>query len=94
MNNSTTYEDNVLEGMAILATFETTVVVIAILIIVTSSLVVKNIYDKTNRTRADSMFILLSISDIGVGVLSMTALGVYIMVTLASHYTFIMTTSQ
>ena len=76
MNNSTTYEDNVLEGMAILATFETTVVVIAILIIVTSSLVVKNIYDKTNRTRADSMFILLSISDIGVGVLSMTALGV------------------
>ena len=78
MNNSTTYEDtDVITGLATLATFETLVAVIAILIIVTSSLVVKNIYDKTPRTRADSMFILLSISDIGVGVLSMPALGVY-----------------
>ena len=55
----------------------TLVAVIAILIMVTSSLVIKNIYDKTYGTRADSMFVLLSISDIGVGVLSMAAFGVY-----------------
>ena len=78
MNISTTYEDiDVLEWPAILATFETLIAVMAILIIVTSSLVIKSIYDKTHGTRADSMFALLSISDIGVGVPSMAAFGVY-----------------
>ena len=78
MNNSKTYEDtDALEGLAIVATFETIVAAIAILIIVTSSLVIKNIYGKKDRTRADFIFMLLSISDIGVGVLSMAALGVY-----------------
>ena len=77
MLNSSTCKDIALQHkLPVLATFETTVVVIAILIIVTSSLVIKNIYDKTNRTRADSMFMLLSISDIGVGVMSMTAQGI------------------
>lgn len=66
-----------LQKLPVLATFETIVAVIAILIIVTNSLVIKNIYSKTSRTRADSMFTLLSISDIGVGVLSMPLTGVY-----------------
>ena len=68
MVNSTTSKD-CLQKLPVLATFETIVAVIAILIIVTNSLVIKNIYSKTSRTRADSMFTLLSISDIGVGVL-------------------------
>ena len=65
-----------LQRLTVLAAFETTVVVIAILIIVTSTLTVKDIYNKTNIITADSMFMLLSISDIGVGVLSMPALGI------------------
>ena len=78
MVNSTTSKDiYYLEKLPVLATFETIVAVITILIIVTNSLVIKNIYSKTNRTRADSMFTLLSVSDIGVGVLSMPSIGVY-----------------
>ena len=78
MVNSTTSKDiYYLQKLPVLATFETIVAVIAILIIVTNSLVIKNIYSKTSRTRADSMFTLLSISDIGVGVLSMPSIGVY-----------------
>ena len=78
MLNSTIYEDvAVLNRLPILATFETLVVVVAILIIVTSILIVKNIYKKMNRTRTDSMFMLLSISDIEVGVMSMAALGAF-----------------
>ena len=74
----TIHEDvEVLNRLPILATFETLVVVVAILIIVTSMLIVKNIHEKRNRTRADSMFGLLSVSDIGVGIISMTALGVF-----------------
>ena len=77
MLNSTNHKDSIfLRSLAVLGTFETTVAIIAILIIVTSSLIVKNIYKKTNIARADSMFMLLSISDIGVGVLSMPALGI------------------
>ena len=78
MVNSTTSKDiYYLQKLPVLATFETIVAVIAILIIVTNSLVIKNIYSKTSRTRADSMFTLLSISDIRVGVLSMPSIGVY-----------------
>ena len=66
-----------LQRLPILVTFETAVVVVGILITVTSSLIVRNIYEKKKRTRADFMFMLLSISDIGVGVLSMAALGVF-----------------
>ena len=78
MVNSTTSKDiYYLQKLPALATFETIVAVITILIIVTNSLVIKNIYSKTSRTRADSMFTLLSISDIGVGVLSMPSIGVY-----------------
>ena len=51
MVNSTTSKDIYhLQKLPVLATIETTVAVIAVLIIVTSSLVIKNIYDKTNRT--------------------------------------------
>ena len=78
MVNSTTSKDiYYLKKLPVLATFETIAAVITILIIVTNSLVIKNIYSKTSRTRADSMFTLLSISDIGVGVLSMPSIGVY-----------------
>ena len=74
----TIHEDvEVLNRLPILATFETLVVVVAILIIVTSMLIVKNVHEKRNRIRADSMFVLLSVSDIGVGIISMTALGVF-----------------
>lgn len=66
-----------LQRLTILITFETLVVVVAILIIVTGSLILKNIYEKRSRTRADFMFMLLSISDIGVGVQSMVALEVF-----------------
>ena len=78
MLSSTINKDTVpLKRLPVLVIFEILVVVIAILIIVTSSLIVRNIYEKKNRTRADFMFMLLSISDIGVGVLSMAALGVF-----------------
>ena len=78
MLNSTDNKNAVpLQRLPILATFEILIVVIAVLIIVTSSSIVKNIYEKMNRTRADFMFTLLSISDIGVGVLSMAALGIF-----------------
>ena len=78
MLNSTGNKDAVLlQKLPFLVTFEILIVVIAILIIVTSSLIVKNIYQKLKRTRADFMFTLLSISDIGVGVLSMGALGIF-----------------
>ena len=78
MLSSTINKDTApLKRLPVLVIFETLVVVIAILIIVTSSLIVRNIYEKKNRTRADFMFMLISISDIGVGVLSMAALGVF-----------------
>ena len=78
MLSSTINKDTVpLKRLPILIIFETLVVVVAILIIASSSLIVRNIYEKKNRTRADFMFMLLSISDIGVGVLSMAALGVF-----------------
>lgn len=40
------------------------------------SMIVRNIHKKANRTKADSIYMLLSTSDIGVGVLSMAALGI------------------
>ena len=40
-------------------------------------MIVRNIYKTANRTRADSMFVLLSTFDIRVGVLSIAALEVY-----------------
>ena len=79
MLNYTAHAEDVglLQKLSLLAIFKSVVAVTSILIIVTSSLIVKNIYEKTNRTRANSMFMILSKSDIGVGVLSMPAIGVY-----------------
>ena len=37
-------------------------------------MIVRNIHKKANRTKADSTYMLLSTSDIGVGVLSMLGL--------------------
>ena len=49
---------------------------ISFMIIVTSSLVIRHIYRKTaKKSRVDSIFIVLSISDIGVGLFSQTSLG-------------------
>lgn len=49
---------------------------ISFTIIVTSSLVIRHIYRKTTKkSRVDSIFIFLSISDIGVGLFSQTSLG-------------------
>ena len=60
-----------------LITFEISIGIISVLIIVTSSLVITNISRKTHKSRADLMFIILSIADIAVTTLLMPALGIY-----------------
>ena len=57
-------------------TFQVAAVLCAIAIIVSSALVLRHIYRKVRRSRADLLFIVLSISDIGVGSLSQTSLGI------------------
>ena len=57
--------------------FEAVSVLNSIMIIVVSVLVLCHIYGKTRRSRADLMFLVLSISDIGVGLLSQTAVGIF-----------------
>ena len=71
-------EKNILlQNVSVLVIFEIMVVTTAILIIVTSGLIAKHIYGKVCKSRADSMFLILNISDIGVAILSMTALGIH-----------------
>ena len=71
-------EKNILlQKVSVLVMFEIMVVITAILIIVTSGLIAKHIYGKVCKSRADSMFLILNISDIGVAILSMTALGIH-----------------
>ena len=48
----------------------------AIAIIVTSALVLRHIYGKVKKSRADLLLIILSISDIGVGFLSQTSVAI------------------
>ena len=60
-----------------LITFEAINVLNSIMIIVVNVLVLRHIYGKTRRSRADLMFLVLSIYDIGVGLLSQTAIGMF-----------------
>ena len=64
------------DSITLLVVFEVTTALSAITIIITSSLVLRHIYGKVRRSRADLLFIILSISDIGVGSLSQTVLGI------------------
>ena len=60
-----------------LVTFEIVTVLSSITIVATSGLVLRHIYSKVTRSRTDLLFVVLSISDIGVGVLSQTVLGLW-----------------
>ena len=79
MKNHSNVTANLYSGHSItyIVTFEVAVVLCAIAIIVSSALVLRHIYRKVRRSRADLLFIVLSISDIGVGSLSQTSLGIY-----------------
>ena len=59
--------------------FEVSIVISSVLIVVTSSLVIHNIHCKVTRSRADFLFIVISISDIGVGLLSQPSIGLYVL---------------
>ena len=77
MENPNNYRHgSVTRELPFLLAFEISVAIMAILITITSSLVIKRIYGKMVKSRADLMFIVLSMSDIGVATISMPALGV------------------
>ena len=77
MENPDNYRyGSITRELPFLLTFQISVALMAVLITVTSSIVIKRIYKKLVKSRADLMFIILSISDIGVAVISMPALGV------------------
>ena len=79
MKNHSNVTANLYSGDSIthIVTFEVAVVLGAIAIIISSGLVLRHIYCKVRRSRVDLLFIVLSISDIGVGSLSQTSLGIY-----------------
>ena len=78
MKNHSNVTANLYSGDSItyIVTFEVAVVLRAIAIIISSGLVLRHIYCKVRRSRVDLLFIVLSISDIGVGSLSQTSLGI------------------
>ena len=78
MNNHSNVTANPYSGdsIALLVVYEVATALSAIMIIITSGLVLRYIYGKFRRSRADLLFIILSISDIGVGSLSQTILGI------------------
>ena len=78
MKNHSNVTTNLYSGDSItyVVTFELAVVLGAIAIIVSSALVLRHIYRKVRRSSADLLLIVLSISDIGVGFLSQTSLGI------------------
>ena len=78
MKNHSNVTANLFSGhlTTYLVTFELTVVLGAIAIIASSALVLRHIYRKVRRSRADLLFIVLSISDIGVGSLSQLSLAI------------------
>ena len=78
MKNHSNVTANLYSGDSIthIVTFEVAVVLGAIAIIISSGLVLRHIYCKVRRSRVDLLFIVLSISDIGVGSLSQTSLGI------------------
>lgn len=64
-------------GLPGLVTFEIVTMLSSITIVVTSGLVLHHIYGKLRRSRTDLLFVVLSISDIGVGLMSQTFLGLW-----------------
>ena len=77
MENPNNYRyGSVTQELPFLLAFEISVATMAVLITITSSLVIKKIYGKIVKSRADLMFIVLIMSDIGVAAISMPALGV------------------
>ena len=77
MENPNNYRyGSITRELPFLLPLEFLVGIMSVLITVTSSLVIKHIHEKTKKSRADLMFIVLSISDIGVAVISMPALGI------------------
>ena len=59
------------------AALEVSTVISSVLIVVTSVLVLHHIYRKVRRTRSEMLFVFLSISDIGVDLLSQTSVRIY-----------------
>ena len=77
MENPNDYRHgSVTRELPFLLAFEISVAIMAILITITSSLVIKRICRKMVKSRADLMFMVLSMSDVGVAAISMPALGV------------------
>lgn len=77
MKNYTAYKyGDITRQLPFLVTFETLLVMVSVLIIISSSLVIKHIQNKAKKTRADEMFVVLMVSDIAVALISMPALGV------------------
>ena len=64
-------------GLPGLVAFEVVTMLSSITIVVTSGLVLHHIYGKLRRSRTDLLFVVLSISDIGVGLMSQTFLGLW-----------------
>ena len=56
--------------------FEVAIVITSALVIITSCLVIKYVYLKERRSRTDLLFAITSISDIGVGLLTIPSSGV------------------
>ena len=56
--------------------FEVAIAITSVLVITTSCFVLKHIYLKERRSRADLLFIITSITDIGVGLLTVPFGGV------------------
>ena len=77
MRNRTNYKTNpLLSSQPLFIIFETSIAIVSVLIIATSILVLRYIRGTRKRSRANTMFTILSISDIGVALLSMPALGI------------------
>ena len=68
------------ESIPYIVTFEVVTALSSIMIIIdTSGLVLRNVYGKARTSRADLLFIILSISDIGVGSLTLMFVETYIL---------------
>ena len=68
--SNSTYHLHTYWSVPNLVVFEVITVISSFLIIATSSLIVHNFYGKVKKSRAHLLFIILSVSDIGVGLLS------------------------
>ena len=78
-SNSTYYGSYAFWSIPHAVAFEVSIVISSVLIIVTSSLVIHHIYCKVRRSRADFLFIVISLSDIGVGLLSQPSIGLFVL---------------